>query len=298
MATLKCEVVELEIHEHPNADAIEIAQVRGYQSIVKKGQFKTGDLAVYIPEQSVVPPWVLRRLGMWDEEKGKGGLAGSKGDRVKAIKLRQVLSQGLLLPLNNRYNPDEADSSKEFYWSLSDKNGLTETVVELGQDVTDILDVTKYEPPVPVHMSGEVVNVHGKTLKYDIENIKNYPAVAQALQTFGIKCSITEKLHGCVHRDTMITLVDGTRKSIHEIVNNKNITEILSYDIKNDNFIPRKITGKMVRANTEKKKWMILTMENGESLRITEDHPVFSKDRNKFISAKDIKMGENIKSIE
>jgi RNA ligase (TIGR02306 family) len=186
MAELKCEVVELEIHDHPNADAIEIAQVRGYQSIVKKGQFKTGDLAVYIPEQSVVPPWVLRRLNMWDDEQGKGGLAGSKGNRVKAIKLRGVLSQGLLLPLEDDNQGNQV---------LENKNGVNFYVCE-GQDVTDLLGVVKYEPPIPVHMSGEVVSLHGKTLRYDIENIKNYPHVAEALINLSIPVEITEKLHG------------------------------------------------------------------------------------------------------
>lgn len=101
MSTLKCEVVRVTIQEHPNADALEIAQVRGYQSIVRKGQFETGDLAVYIPEQAIVPEWLLRRLNLWDDDKGKGKLAGSNGDRVKAQKIRGVLSQGILLPLSS-----------------------------------------------------------------------------------------------------------------------------------------------------------------------------------------------------
>jgi RNA ligase (TIGR02306 family) len=195
MATLKCEVVKLRIQEHPNADAIEIAQVRGYQSIVKKGQFKTGDLAVYIPEQSVLPPWVLRRLNMWDEEKGKGGLAGSKGNRVKAVQLRGVTSQGLLLPLSYKAPRTDIILYNDEGWFLENENGYSKPVWE-GKDVTELLGVVKYEPPIPVHMTGEVVNVHGKTLKYDIENIKNYPSVAEALMTFGIECSITEKIHG------------------------------------------------------------------------------------------------------
>ena len=55
MGAFECAVVRVSVETHPNADAIEIAKVGDYQSIVKKGQFNTGDLAVYIPEQAVVP---------------------------------------------------------------------------------------------------------------------------------------------------------------------------------------------------------------------------------------------------
>jgi len=99
MSEFSCEVVRVKIEPHPNADAIEIARVGDYQSIVRKGQFKDGDLAVYIPEQAIVPEWMLREMGMYDEERQKGGLAGAAGNRVKAIKLRGVVSQGLVYPL-------------------------------------------------------------------------------------------------------------------------------------------------------------------------------------------------------
>ena len=186
MATLKCEVVRLEILTHPDADALEIAKVKGYQSIVRKGQFETGDLAVYIPEQSIVPEWLLRRLNLWDNDKGKGKLAGSNGDRVKAVKLRGVTSQGLIYGLQQ---------AREGHWLMNFNHFILETVNE-GQDVTEKLGIVKWEPHIPVAMAGEVVALAGKTLNYDIENIKNFPEVAEALMTLSVDCHITEKLHG------------------------------------------------------------------------------------------------------
>lgn len=59
------------IEAHPNADAIEFAVVDGYRSIVRKGDFASGELVAYIPEASIVPEAVIRRLGLWDAEKGK-----------------------------------------------------------------------------------------------------------------------------------------------------------------------------------------------------------------------------------
>lgn len=87
------------IEAHPNADAIEFAVVDGYRSIVRKGDFASGELVAYIPEASSVPEAVIRRLGLWDAEKGKGKLSGKAGNRVSAIKLRGQISQGLCYPL-------------------------------------------------------------------------------------------------------------------------------------------------------------------------------------------------------
>jgi len=110
MATFDVKVVKIQkIEEHGNADALEIATIHGFRSVVKKNQYRAGDLAVYIPEAALIPEYLLKRLGMWDNEKSKGRLNGPDGNRVKAIRLRGVVSQGILLELelnsfgNTRY---------------------------------------------------------------------------------------------------------------------------------------------------------------------------------------------------
>ena len=100
MATFEAKVYRLEIEEHPNADAIELAKVGDYRSIVRKGDFKTGDLGVYIPEAAIVPDWLISELGL------EGKLAGKDKNRVKAIKLRGILSQGLIYPVQLDLGPD------------------------------------------------------------------------------------------------------------------------------------------------------------------------------------------------
>lgn len=160
-----------QIEPIPNADAIEVASVGGFKSVVKKDQFKPGDLAIYIPEQAVVPQEVLAAMGL------VGRLTGPNKDRVKAVKLRGVLSQGLLL------NP-----RVEGYSLLRGLNDHFE-----GQDCADILGITKYEPPIPTHMAGEVYNAGTfNTVAYDIENVKKYPNVL----VDGEEVVMTEKLHG------------------------------------------------------------------------------------------------------
>lgn len=161
MSTFRVLIERLTIEEHPNADRLEIARVGDYQSIVLKGQYETGDLAAYIPEAAIVPQPVLAELGL------EGRLAGSDANRVKAIRLRGVLSQGICYPA---------------------RDGWVE-----GQDVTEELGVTKYEPPIPASMSGEVFAAGlERCMRYDIENFKRYPDVLED----GEPVVITEKLHG------------------------------------------------------------------------------------------------------
>jgi len=182
MSTFAVKVVRLTIEEHPNADALELAVVGGYRAVVKKGQFKTGDLAVYIPEQAVLPQWLVKELGL------EGRLAGKNSDRVKAVKLRGVLSQGLVYPVHSSYDPQKYIF--KFPPHIKVMAGLV--YVNEGDDVAEALGITKWEPPIPVHMAGQVWNAMGKTIKYDIENWKNHPDVIQE----GEQVVFTEKAHG------------------------------------------------------------------------------------------------------
>lgn len=181
MSEFKCEVVRVRLEPHPNADAIEICRVGDYQSIVRKGQFNEGDLAVYLPEQAIIPEWMLREMSMYDDAKQKGALAGSMGNRVKAIKLRGVLSQGVMFPL---VVVDE-------FWHVA--NILDSVGVEEGVDVSKFLGVVKYEPALPSHMRGRITGVdYEATHKYDFDNLKKMPTMFND----GEEVVITEKIHG------------------------------------------------------------------------------------------------------
>ena len=164
MSTFNVAIVRVTVEPHPNADAIELAHVGGYTSIVRKGEFRTGDLVAYIPEGAIVPPEILARLGL------EGKLAGPQKNRVKAIRLRGVLSQGLV-------------------------GSLAALGIEAGEgdDVAERLGITKYEPPIPVAMAGEVFNAgRHLTLDFDVENWKAHPDILQE----GEEVIFTEKLHG------------------------------------------------------------------------------------------------------
>lgn len=158
MSDFKVLIKKVEIYDHPHADKLEIAKVDGYECIVRKGDFKTGDLAAYIPENALLPEKLLEQMGL------QGRLKGKDKNRVRPVKLRKILSQGLLHKIDGA----------------------------IGEDVTERLGITKYEPPVPESMSGKVFGDAKKILKFDVENIKTYPNVLRE----GEECIVTEKLHG------------------------------------------------------------------------------------------------------
>ena len=166
MASFESRIHTLRIEPHPNADRLELAAVGGFRCVVEKGSFTDGDLAAYIPEGSVCPDWLITELGL------EGKLAGSKKNRVKAVKLRGALSQGLVYPVRDGMIRDQA--------------------VAEGDEVTELLELVKYEPPIPVAMQGEVRAVHGATIHYDIENVKKHPDELRD----GEPVVMTEKLHG------------------------------------------------------------------------------------------------------
>ena len=101
----------------PNADRIELARVLGWKCVVKKGEFKVGDKCVYIEIDSIPPS----DNPVFDFLKHSNG----KMDRVKTIKLRGQISQGLAMPVNLFKGLEKYD---------------------VGDDVTKVLGIKKWEP--------------------------------------------------------------------------------------------------------------------------------------------------------
>ncbi|MFK0046666.1 RNA ligase (ATP) [Streptomyces sp. NPDC090741] len=168
MSTLRVTAEELTVHEHPNADALELAQVGLYRAVVAKGAYRTGEFALYIPEQAVLPADLIEELGL------TGRLAGGSADRVKAVRLRGELSQGLVCRPRALADVDLARAAEE------------------GTDFAELLGITKWAPPVPTTMNGEVEAAPELLPWVDIENLQRYPDLFEP----GEPVVLTEKLHG------------------------------------------------------------------------------------------------------
>jgi RNA ligase (TIGR02306 family) len=160
MTEFHVEVVRLgEIESHPNADRLEITRVHGgYPCILRKGEFKTGDLVIYVPIDTILPD--IEMFSFLDAKDRK---------RLRAKRLRGVFSMGLIVP------------------ALPD-------MVE-GQDVAEVLGIVKYEPQEPITMTGENESppVGWFFPHYtDIDGLRRYKDVLSV----GEEVVMTEKIHG------------------------------------------------------------------------------------------------------
>lgn len=124
------------IYPHQNADRLEMATLIGkdYDFVVGKGQFQAGDVVIYFPVDSVLPAWVLGILDL------TGKLSGREQNRVRTIKLRGNISQGVVA------------EPKAF---AEARPTILEAVP--GDDVTELLEVYKYEPPAVLSKYGDLV---------------------------------------------------------------------------------------------------------------------------------------------
>jgi RNA ligase (TIGR02306 family) len=136
------------------ADLIELAIVDGWQCVVKKGEFKVGDTGVYFEVDSflpIKPEYEFLRKGGYKVVEGLG-----EGFRIRTIKLKGKLSQGLLLPLP----PSELPL--------------------LGEDLSEAYGVRKYEKPIPAQLQGKVKgNFPDFLRKTDQERVQNLDDISQ-----------------------------------------------------------------------------------------------------------------------
>lgn len=193
MAELKVEVVKIdEILNHPNADRMELAMVGGYQVCVQYGAFVAGDLVVYIPIDSLLPE-SLEALIFGPDSKVK-----LHKHRVRAIKLRGAVSQGMVIPLKL------AAQYPGCYNMLS--------VAREGLDMTSALNIIKYLPPtkLPNAMSGKAApkrHCHPMFSKYtSINHLKKYWNAFMD----GDEIVITEKIHGTNFRAGWVPFIART----------------------------------------------------------------------------------------
>ena len=139
-----------------NADAIEVATVGGWKVVCQKGLYNVGDMVVYCEIDSWIPNEVAPFLSKGQEPREYNGV---KGERLRTVKLRGQISQGLLLPISVLPH------------SLGFEFANEKTI---GEDVTMWLGIQKYDPPIPACLAGEVKGLFPSFIpKTDEERIQN-----------------------------------------------------------------------------------------------------------------------------
>jgi RNA ligase (TIGR02306 family) len=199
MSEFYTHVVEIEkVQHHPNADRLDICTVlSSYPVITKRDEYKVGDKAVYIAVDALVPladdRWSFLRDSKHPDK---------THHKIKAVKLRQVFSMGILTP---------ADPT----W-------------QVGDNVGELLNIKKYEPEERLHLHSDSEPDPGFIPIYtDIEGFRKYPDMFEE----GEQVVCLEKLHGCNLRICWSTvrnrLYVGSHRQIKKDVPNSIWWEVL-----------------------------------------------------------------------
>jgi RNA ligase (TIGR02306 family) len=157
----------LDVQPIPTADKIETVTVLGWKCVVRKGEFQVGDLVLYVEPDSLFPfnPWTGEQLG-------------EKPLRLKTVRMKGQISQGLVLNLSNV--PQLCGSN-----------------IPEGTDVSSILGIVKYEPPpLPAQLAGLARGLFPSFLvKTDETRIQAFPGLIKKWEHIG-DFIVTEKLDG------------------------------------------------------------------------------------------------------
>lgn len=175
-----------ELNPIEGADKIEVAIVGGWKVVCQKGLYNVGDIAVYFEIDSWIPNSVAPFLTKPEHHPKE--FEGIKGERLKTIKLRGQLSQGLLMPVQN-------DKTGTYLMIYTDETGEYSLTVAEGDDVTEALGIKKWEKPVNAQLAGvckgNFPSLIPKTDQERVQNLKKEIAAARELSF-----EVTEKMEG------------------------------------------------------------------------------------------------------
>ena len=165
MAIWKVSRERIELFPHPTADKLEIAKLGPNQAVVRKGQFKSGDVCIFIPAKSVLPAG--RML-----DSVKNYMKGKELNRVGIVYLRGQISSGLIA--DTTLLPDVSDAP-------------------IGSDISTRLGITRYIPVIPECLLGKCVPMpYVPYIEHDVMELGIYSTSFIPNE----EVVVTEKIHG------------------------------------------------------------------------------------------------------
>ena len=155
------------------ADKIELAHVLGWQCVVKKGEFKKGDFGIYFEVDSFLP--IKPEFEFLRNSSYKKSELMGEGFKLRTQKIRGEISQGLLLPID-----------------------ILPFEVELGDDVTEILGVRKWEIEERATTGGTVIGTLPQDIPHTDEvRIQSEPRLIESFRN--LEYYISTKMDGSSH---------------------------------------------------------------------------------------------------
>jgi len=140
----------LDIQPIKGADRIEVATIKNWKVVVGKNEFRIGDNVVCFEIDSFIP--IEEKFEFLRKSCYKKMIDETEGFRLKTIRLRKQISQGLIMSTSI----------------------LPSNKFEIGEDIAAVLNVIKYDPPLPKELDGEAVGYYPSYIqKTDEERIQN-----------------------------------------------------------------------------------------------------------------------------
>lgn len=228
-----------DVFNHTNADRLDIVKILGYQCITEKGLYKTGDKIVYIRPDALLPEET------WAIEYRK-----YSPNRIKAVKLRNEWSEGIVVPLS--LLPIDLSN------------------ISIGEEVSSLINVKHYEIPTPMILEAKGglpyrIPKTDESRKEELRNGIPYGEIVDAtLKIDGQSCSyyynIEDKVFGVL----------GRTLELKEDKENNYTAHIERYDIKN----------KLISFCEREQVSLVLRGESyGKSIQGMEINPHAKKDK-------------------
>src|SRR4030067_1167634 len=150
------------------ADRIEGVEVLGWKCVVRKGQFKEGDLCIYIEIDTIIPKYLLT-----------DNLEDKEEIRLKTVKMKGQISQGLILPINILEKYVSHLDIYEDHVEFTDGTAEWKTL-GINVDISKNLGIKKYEKPIPLNMQGIIKgNFPGFLRKTDEVKVQSEPSLLE-----------------------------------------------------------------------------------------------------------------------
>ena len=139
------------------ADRIEVVQVLNWDCVAQKGLYDVGDLVIYFEIDSLlsdIPMLEWLKKSAWSQKLNKY--------KISTHKFRNQISQGLIIPIRDL---------TEMYNQINGTS-LSSIDYDEGDDLTGLLKIEKYEPPVSNGPLGEIISHEWYVPKTDEERIQ------------------------------------------------------------------------------------------------------------------------------
>lgn len=282
-------------HSDPEVNKLKCCVIDGFNIIC--GIDSEPGLYVYFPTACCLNPDFLKYANLYrhkelNADPEQSGMFEDNG-RVKAIRLRGELSEGFILP---------AVTLENYILSVTNVNLTCEESTEF-----DIVEhdgktfwINKKYIPKNTRISREPSTKQAKQPKgldkliedqfryhYDTVLIKKVPKMIKPDDII----HISEKIHGCVEANTVINTSEG-KKTIKEIVDNRLPVEIEAFDINTNQKVFVPIDSYYTIPNDG--EWYEIELEDGRTIKITGNNPVWLPELNCYRSADQLKVGDSV----